>query len=205
MVSRLLVAVPVHLPMIFSRHFLWIAALHSGWHITDKNIGDILQDKSDLKRWWFETLTSALVTLLVESPEQKKQPITSFVHDRWCWSCHSAGFRLNQSGDNMTGRVGFPKTVTHSHNSGRAVVMTISHKHKPPLPSHQSLPLRKLELLLIGLLTASLGWFGLFLLDKWYFCLFCPLLTKHTVCGQPKWCVIIKAVPAASKYKHSWR
>lgn len=29
-VSRLLVAVPVHLPIIISMHFLWIAALHSG-------------------------------------------------------------------------------------------------------------------------------------------------------------------------------
>jgi len=28
-VSRLLVAVPVHLPMILSMHFLWMAALHS--------------------------------------------------------------------------------------------------------------------------------------------------------------------------------
>lgn len=32
-VSRLLAAVPVHLPMILSMHFLWMAALHS-----DKNI-----------------------------------------------------------------------------------------------------------------------------------------------------------------------
>lgn len=29
-VSRLLAADPVHLPMIFSMHLLWIAALHSG-------------------------------------------------------------------------------------------------------------------------------------------------------------------------------
>ena len=29
MVSRLLVAVPVHRPMILSMHFLWMAALHS--------------------------------------------------------------------------------------------------------------------------------------------------------------------------------
>lgn len=134
MVSRLLVAVPVHLPMIFSRHFLWIAALHSGWHITDKNIRDVLLGKSDLKRRWFETLTSALVTLLVESPEQKKQLITSFVRDRWCWSCHSAGLRLNRLEDNMTGRVVFPKTVTPSHNSGLAVVLTISYNLPPPLP-----------------------------------------------------------------------
>lgn len=28
-VSRLLAAVPVHLPMILSMHFLWMAALHS--------------------------------------------------------------------------------------------------------------------------------------------------------------------------------
>lgn len=31
-VSRLLVAVLVHLPMILSLHFLWIAALHSVWN-----------------------------------------------------------------------------------------------------------------------------------------------------------------------------
>ncbi len=29
-VSRLLAAVPVHLPIILSIHFLWMAALHSG-------------------------------------------------------------------------------------------------------------------------------------------------------------------------------
>lgn len=35
-VSRLLAAVPVHLPMILSMHFLWMAALHSGKKILKK-------------------------------------------------------------------------------------------------------------------------------------------------------------------------
>lgn len=194
MVSRLLVAVPVHLPMIFSMHFLWIAALHSGWHITDKNIRDVLRGKSDLKCRWLETLTSALVTLLVESPEQKKQLITSFVYDSWCWSCHSAGLRLNQLEDNTTGRVRFPETVTHSHNSSRAVVLTISYNP----PSHQSSPLRKLALLLIGLL-GCFYWIN----DIFAYFFFFYSQNTHSV-WQHKWCVI-KAVPAASKYKHSWR
>lgn len=72
----------MHLPMIFSRHFLWIAALHSEGHTAEENMRDSLRGKSDLKRGWLETLTFALVTLLVESPEQKKQPVTSFVHGR---------------------------------------------------------------------------------------------------------------------------
>lgn len=38
----------------------------------NENIRDILEGKSDFKHRWFETLTPALVSLLVESPEQKK-------------------------------------------------------------------------------------------------------------------------------------
>ena len=36
-VSRLLAAVPVHLPMILSIHFLWMAALHSGEYKMNTN------------------------------------------------------------------------------------------------------------------------------------------------------------------------
>ena len=46
--------------------------------------------------------------------------------------------------------VGFPKTVTHSHNSSPAVVSTITN---PP----RTAPFRKLEPLLIGLLRNTLG------------------------------------------------
>lgn len=42
------------------------------WAHANKDIRDILEGKSDFKCRRFKTLTSALVSLLVESPEQKK-------------------------------------------------------------------------------------------------------------------------------------
>lgn len=68
----------------------------------------------------------------------------------------------------------------------------------PHLPSHQSSPLRKLALLLIGLL-GCFYWIN----DIFAYFFFFYSQNTHSV-WQHKWRVI-KAVPAASKYKHSWR
>lgn len=38
----------------------------------NQNIRDLLEGKCDFKYRWFETLTPALVSLLVESPKKKK-------------------------------------------------------------------------------------------------------------------------------------
>lgn len=84
MVSRLLIADPVHLAITLSMHFLWIAALHS-----EKELRVIY------KFWWSRNkltqrtpgiqpkrsvLTSALVALLVQPPVTKQCWIQLHVH-----------------------------------------------------------------------------------------------------------------------------
>lgn len=67
-VSRLLAAVPVHLPMILSIHFLWIAALHSVKTKEPKAKGIIIiiiTNDSWKESVLTKILTSTLVSLLV--------------------------------------------------------------------------------------------------------------------------------------------
>lgn len=84
MVSRLLIADPVHLAITLSMHFLWIAALHSEkelrviykfWWSRNKSIQRTpgIQPKRSV-------LTSALVALLVQPPVTKQCWIQLHVH-----------------------------------------------------------------------------------------------------------------------------